>query len=475
MLKIGITGHRKLFNKPLVQAQLQLTIKKILKKFNTNQFEAHCSLASGTDLLFAEMALHNFNAELFVYLPFIQEEFIKDFDNQEEENLFRLLLNKSKHLFYTYPSNTKNKNHKDECYLACGIKVAEEVDVLIAIWDNFPASGIGGTGDIVDYYNNILHKNVIHILTAQNQIQDEYHKRDIEAKKIKKRYFILWKSGIISSILAALSLSLSLIFCLPHSFDYYLIKLIEISLLIITVAIAAYTKFFKIKYSWIQTRRESEYLRAVERIIKSGMSLSDKLRERFKQKSIISQSKPKHISTPLIEVVENYIKQNVQHAFNKPYTQLILRTLITSQISYHEKRAIACQKNIHRLEICLNIIQYIFFASVGIEFIETINNLTKMHILHEICNNVGIWSMFFTVFMPALYAAVEAFAYFYEWNKNHIDSVSMKEFFELKLNDIEKIETKEEYTQLANTIFERMDAENYAWTLVFEEKPFRLF
>lgn len=40
----------------------------------------------------------------------------------------------------------------EEAYLAAGLHIADTVDVLFAVWDGKPASGKGGTADIVDHW-----------------------------------------------------------------------------------------------------------------------------------------------------------------------------------------------------------------------------------------------------------------------------------------------------------------------------------
>lgn len=36
-------------------------------------------------------------------------------------------------------------------YMAAGLRLVDECDALLAIWDGFPAEGLGGTGDVVAY------------------------------------------------------------------------------------------------------------------------------------------------------------------------------------------------------------------------------------------------------------------------------------------------------------------------------------
>jgi hypothetical protein len=477
MLKIGITGHRKLFNPKLVQKEIKVIIERILKEHNTTQFIAYSALASGSDTLFAQMAVSEFNAKLVVYLPFDKDEYLKDFNNEEEKDKFNKLIAQSIEVQTITNGSPTTKEQRNTCYLKCGKALSDNVDALIAIWDEFPASGVGGTGDIVIYFNKKNEdskKEAYHLLASQTQLQDEYQKRDRAAKKIKRKYINLWQSGLIFSIIAVALLAVSIAFYFHKEPIYSSIKLIEITFLIATIGVAIYSTSIKAKYHWIQTRRESEFLRAVERILKAGLSLNENLKRRFVERS---KKLTAHISvelTPILEVVNYGINQSNQNSFDAQYTHLILNTLIDDQIKYHTKRITECKKKVHTLEIYILVIKLLFFLCVAVELIEAVNNAFNLHFLHNFCHSIGSWAIFGILFLPALYAALEGFAYFHEWNKNHIDSINMKEFFELQKTEIERVKTEGEFNNMANTIFERMDSENYAWTLVFEEKSSRI-
>ncbi len=108
-------------------------------------------LAEGADRLVAEEAGNLAPAidyELSVALPFVQEEYEKDFPNSVPK--FRALLERAQARVLSLDGG-RGLHTKWRSYEAVGRWVARNCDLLIAIWDDDREGGRGGTEDIVGF------------------------------------------------------------------------------------------------------------------------------------------------------------------------------------------------------------------------------------------------------------------------------------------------------------------------------------
>jgi hypothetical protein len=112
------------------------------------------ALASGADQWVAQIAtLPDLNFELQCILPFQQDEYINDFSDLSEKELFNKLLNQASSVLELdgkvirdEAGNRKPDNHS---YEAVGRALLNQTDILIAVWDGKEANGKGGTGQVV--------------------------------------------------------------------------------------------------------------------------------------------------------------------------------------------------------------------------------------------------------------------------------------------------------------------------------------
>lgn len=165
-LRVGVTGHRlnnlRSADTNSLRGQIR-TVLQFLKQIATNlQVEADAlyepespvlrvisPLAEGADRFVAEEGLA-LGFELQCPLPFIREEYEKDFQSQASREQFnRLLAQAAAMVELPGLRNTRDApNGQNESYEAVGRMVLAQSDAIIAIW-NGGSGKQGGTGQIV--------------------------------------------------------------------------------------------------------------------------------------------------------------------------------------------------------------------------------------------------------------------------------------------------------------------------------------
>jgi len=158
---IGITGHRDMVVTEEIKEKL-INFFTTLKEQN-QEIELLSPLADGADRLVADIYLDIFQdrANLIVPMPFNQERYMQDFDIHSKEEFLKYL-NIAKSVFQV--------DKKDECnYKSVGIYVADNSNLLIALWDGGYNQKSGGTGDIVSYAKE-KDIDIFHILVERKAL-----------------------------------------------------------------------------------------------------------------------------------------------------------------------------------------------------------------------------------------------------------------------------------------------------------------
>jgi hypothetical protein len=112
------------------------------------------ALASGADQWVAQIATGtDFNLELQCILPFHRDEYVKDFSEPSDIELFKKLLQQASTILEldgkVEEDEDGNREPDSRSYEAVGRAVLNQSDLLIAIWDGEEARGKGGTGQMV--------------------------------------------------------------------------------------------------------------------------------------------------------------------------------------------------------------------------------------------------------------------------------------------------------------------------------------
>lgn len=134
---IGVSGHQQ--RDDLDWSWTRSAIADILHGAAPVE-RALTSLAVGTDQVFAEEALLQ-SIDVDAIIPF--DGYERCFEGRAVES-YRDLLKRCDDVVVLDRAGSDQ-----EAFLAAGIRVADECDLLIAVWDGKPAEGLGGTADVV--------------------------------------------------------------------------------------------------------------------------------------------------------------------------------------------------------------------------------------------------------------------------------------------------------------------------------------
>jgi len=138
-LTVGITGHRRLPDDPALADAVRAMLRQLRAG---GRLRLLSPLADGADLLAAELALAEGDA-LHVVLPMPAAAYRADFSDAAWARA-QALLDRAERL-------TVTEGRGDGAYARCGRRVAEQAEVMLAIWDGAPSLGPGGTAEIVSY------------------------------------------------------------------------------------------------------------------------------------------------------------------------------------------------------------------------------------------------------------------------------------------------------------------------------------
>ena len=147
---LGVTGHRDIPKEDV--AKLSLATLEILRNIteltpNSPHILISC-LAEGADRIAAHCAL-DFGWALGVVLPSSIESYELDFNSTQSKDEFRTLI-KAASWVETAPSEHLQKPD----YLAAGIRMMQQSQLLIAYWNGMSTGLQGGTSDLVEKFKS---------------------------------------------------------------------------------------------------------------------------------------------------------------------------------------------------------------------------------------------------------------------------------------------------------------------------------
>jgi hypothetical protein len=119
------------------------------------------SLAVGADQLFATAILGQ-GGTLEIIVPF--EEYESTFSEGHPRQDYYGLLQRASRV-----DVLKRHGTDEDAYFAAGKALVDRSELLVSVWDGKPASGLGGTGDVVAYALE-RNKRVMHINPVTKQV-----------------------------------------------------------------------------------------------------------------------------------------------------------------------------------------------------------------------------------------------------------------------------------------------------------------
>ncbi len=147
-LRIGVTGHQQVGDEAAIEFVSQ-QLRELLSKFQHLRGEhgqnvvAYSPLAIGTDRLFVKGALE-LGIPVEVVIPCTQYADIYDSTEIREE--YHDLLSCCQQI-HELPF----QECSEDAYLAAGHWIVDHSELMILVWNGYPAGGKGGTADIASY------------------------------------------------------------------------------------------------------------------------------------------------------------------------------------------------------------------------------------------------------------------------------------------------------------------------------------
>ena len=154
---VGTVGHRDLSTTDnVIVKAVRRECRRLRKKYRDSPFLVLSGLAEGADRLIAGIAIEELGAALIAVLPFPAADFCADFQTEASHQEFLSFIARSSATFDVHlPSDEQWKQpggKRDAQYARVGALIAEQSQILLSLWDGRPARGVGGTADVVGWF-----------------------------------------------------------------------------------------------------------------------------------------------------------------------------------------------------------------------------------------------------------------------------------------------------------------------------------
>jgi hypothetical protein len=160
-IRVGVTGHRNLeFERSdALQTMTEVALDRIRCLFEpegdaTVVLTVVSALAEGADRLVARAVLGTQGGRLEAVLPFEEENYSKDFADEESKAAFLALCQRASVVVAGPDMEAGQVDDPDaraRRYEWAGRYVVDDCDVLLALWDGQPSRGRGGTAETLLY------------------------------------------------------------------------------------------------------------------------------------------------------------------------------------------------------------------------------------------------------------------------------------------------------------------------------------
>ena len=184
MLRIGASGHQQIGDGATIEFVSQ-QLRELLITFQRQAHEqgqkiiAHSALAIGTDRLFVKTALE-LGLPVEVIIPCSHYENIYDSTEVREE--YHSLLSRCQQVH-----KLSFQECSEDAFLAAGHWIVDHSDLVLLVWNGYPAGGRGGTADIATYARLVgcpfIHIHTrLHIVKQYGSLYDSTRRYRISAK-----------------------------------------------------------------------------------------------------------------------------------------------------------------------------------------------------------------------------------------------------------------------------------------------------
>ncbi len=153
---LGVTGHQDISAQdyPALRAKVREVLLEIKSRHVNSPVILLSPLAEGADRLAAQEAI-GCGIDLIVPLPMEIDEYEKDFRDKESRDEFRRLLKlaRTSHVVTASgkPASGPADSARENWYASLGAYIANQCQILIALWDGAETELTGGTSEIVRY------------------------------------------------------------------------------------------------------------------------------------------------------------------------------------------------------------------------------------------------------------------------------------------------------------------------------------
>lgn len=465
-LKIGISGKRHIAPEENTKVYLEIKarISVLLQQRKCKHFIGYSSLAAGADSIFAQVVFNEFRMPLHIILPLALSEYEKDF-MPEELKTFRELLAEAEYCEVIKLPPT-NGNAKNDAYTKAGQMIIDCCDETIIVWDELLPGGAGGTAEMLGCLAEKNGDYPVRYIKVKPRRQDmlnekllkDYHVTNQSAIKARNKHKFAWKGTILLGWATVICFAVKTAFGL-EGMAGKLITSFELLFVIIVYVLIFKAKTSNYHGTYLSERMKAETYRLLHVFYHAGV--------RVKINSLFNGE-----NTELVGVAREIDQRADARPVSKWYAQYVIKSLIHDQGRYHSKRIQSIgnkNRNWERISLI-----------IGISFILNL----IFHLIHLLVSSEGIQenllyrvSIFFNIFLPANYAAIEGLLYYSEWASLKKYSQAAKSRFEevelLMPEDLDNLDARHchaKHSDALRSVSGIMLTDNKNWNLLLENK-----
>lgn len=166
-LRIGVSGHQQIGDEATIEFVSQ-QLRELLSTYRCQAQErgqnilAHSALALGTDQLFVKIALE-MDIPVEVVIPC--SRYAEIFLIAEARDEYDSLLSRCQRV-HRLPF----EDCSEDAYLAGGHWIVDHSDLVVLVWNGYPAAGRGGTADIASYAR-LVGRPFVHVHTRLHTVK----------------------------------------------------------------------------------------------------------------------------------------------------------------------------------------------------------------------------------------------------------------------------------------------------------------